>query len=109
MMKRHMHTPRRAAQEQRIRRLNHTARGLMADPDVVWHAALTLSGTEYPTQRALRHWQARSYLPLCRRWRRVNRYARSKALIAYPAIAGCLFVGFHRGRERWFDIFRSIP
>ena len=109
MMKRDTHTPRRALQEQRIRHANRAARSLMADPDTVWSAALTLSGAEYRAQRALRHWRACGYLPLCRRWRRVNRYARGKTLIAYPAIAGCLFVGFHRGRERWFDVFRSIP
>lgn len=98
----------RASLEHGARRMNRTARDRMLNADVVWYALFALSGKEFVTQRALRHWDAYAYLPLCRKWRRLNRYRREKVKVAYPAVAGCLFVGFERGRERWFDIFRAV-
>lgn len=88
--------------------MNKTARSRMQNDGVVWYVVFVMTGKEYLTQRMLSNWGASVYLPLCRKWRRLNRYTRDKTKIAYPAVAGSLFVGFERGQERWFDIFRSI-
>ncbi len=108
MKRREQARRRRAPLEQGARRMNKTARDQMLNPDIVWYAVFVLSGKEFPAQKVLRHWAACIYLPLCRKWRRLNRYKRDKIKIAYPAVAGCLFVGFERGQESWFDIFRSV-
>ena len=94
---------RHASRERGARRMNREARDLMGRADMAWYTVFVRAGREFRVQRILHGWGA-CYLPLCRRWRRVNRYRREKARIADPAIAGCLFMGVERGRERWFDL-----
>jgi len=100
---------RRKSLEQGARRMNRTARSQMQDADVFWFVVFTMAGKEFVTHRMLNRWGAIAYLPLCRKWRRVNRYRREKIKIAYPAIAGCCFLGLRGGQEPWFELFRSVP
>lgn len=100
---------RRKSLEQGARRLNRSARDKMRRPDMVWFVVFALSGQEFAAQKLLRHWGASAYLPLRSKWRRLNRYQRVKERVAYPAIAGSLFVGFPSHEVPWFDIFRSLP
>ncbi|MCR9236177.1 MAG: hypothetical protein NXI17_05855 [Alphaproteobacteria bacterium] len=100
---------RREALEQGARRTNREARASMVDTDRVWYAGFVLSGKEFIAQKLLKRVGAVPYLPLCQKWRRVNRYRREKVRIAYPAIAGSLFLGFERGQENWYEVFQRAP
>ena len=98
----------REALERGARRMNRTARNAMRDPNIDWYVVFALSGKEFLVQQGLRTFSPAVYLPMRWHWRIVNRTTRVKARIAYPAIAGWLLVGFERGQERWFEIFRSL-
>ena len=102
-------TDRRKSLEQGARRLNQSAYRQMQRSEQVWYVLLLRSGHEFVVQRILHSFKAETYLPMCRKWRRVNRFKREKTKIAYPAIPGCIFVSFPSGVEPWFEIFTQIP
>lgn len=101
-------TDRQKSLEQGARRLNKSAREKMNHPEMVWYVVFVIAGREYIVQKVLKHWGAQVYLPLCTKWRRVNRFKREKERIAYPAIAGSMFVGFPNDNVDWFGMFTEV-
>jgi len=87
------------------RRMNKAGRERMPDPCVHWYVGFAASGKEFVAQKQLEEWGALTYLPLSRRWRKVNRYKKVKERFAYPALAGCVFIGIPEGHEDWFGLF----
>jgi len=99
---------RRQAIEQGAKRSNRAARTDMMKPDIRWYAVLVRSGKEFIAQKMLRRYGCAVYVPMSRKWRRLNRYKQEKTKIAYAALPGMVFVGYAEGEERWFDIFSNI-
>lgn len=106
--KRQVHKERRhEAQERWARKRNGWAQEAMVNPLINWFVIFVLSGHEFQAQRILDKWGARAYLPLCAKWRRLNRYQKSKIKISYPMTAGCMFLGLRPDQERWLELFQT--
>lgn len=87
-------TDRRKNLEQCAHRINRAARNAMKNQHAEWYAIFAMAGKEMQVHRALRSWDGvTSFLPLRRKWHRVNRYSKEQVGVARPAIAGCLLVG----------------
>ncbi|MDC9701518.1 MAG: transcription termination/antitermination NusG family protein [Alphaproteobacteria bacterium] len=99
---------RRESLGQGAQKINKTARTQMKNPNIFWYALLVRSGKEFLAQRISQQGGAYVYLPLCWKWRRLNRYKREKSKLAYPALPGCLFIGFESGKEEWLCLVRSV-
>lgn len=91
-----------------VRQSNHQAKTLMQQDNVLWYVLLIMSGKEYLAHQLLTRMQCVAFLPVQRKWHRVNRYRREKVKTSYPAIPGCLFIGFTKGTERWLEIFSLL-
>ena len=99
-------TPRRPSLERYARLWNGVARERMRDGDIAWFAVFVPCGKEFAVQRMLSRKGLFVYLPLCRKWRRLNRYSRTKVRLAYPAIAGCVFLGVRGHHTAPLEVFR---
>ena len=102
-------TDRRKSLEQGARRINKTAKTLMHDPDFVWFVMFTMAGKEFIAQKMLTRFGLVNYLPLHRKWRRVNRTTKEKRRFAYPALSGCLFVAAPKWWADWDRLFDLTP
>lgn len=98
--------PKRRNLEERARRLNTQAQTAMQS-NLRWVVGFVMSGKELPVQSRLCSKDYKVYVPLQQRYRRKNRFVRGKDRVAYPAIAGQLYIGMHATDERWYDLFTS--
>ncbi len=98
--------PKRRNLEERARRLNTQAQTAMKS-DLLWLVGFVMSGKELACQSRLCSMDFKVYVPLQQRYRRKNRFVRGKERVAYPAIAGQLYIGIHENDIRWFDLFNS--
>lgn len=98
--------PKRRNLEERARRLNTQAQTAMHD-HLHWVVGFVMSGKELACQSRLCSKDFKVYAPLQQKYRRSNRYVRGKERIAYPAIAGQLYIGMSDSDERWYELFNS--
>ncbi|MEG9884803.1 MAG: transcription termination/antitermination NusG family protein [Hyphomicrobiales bacterium] len=86
---------------------NQAAQRAMSNPSIEWYGVLGRSGKEFVAQKVIARAGACAWLPLHTKWRLQNHFSRAKIKIAYPVIAGCLFVGFKAGHEDWWAVRRK--
>ena len=70
-----------------------------------WYALRTPAQKEFVAQEILTQKGLVTYCPTDKRWRKRNRYTKTKELIGYAMIPRTVFVGFEPGVPLWFDIF----
>lgn len=98
--------PKRRNLEDRARRLNTQAETAMHE-NLHWVVGFAMSGKELACQSRLCSLDFKVYVPLQQRYRRKNRFVRGKERVAYPAIAGQLYIGMNDSDERWYELFNS--
>ncbi|MEM6681368.1 MAG: transcription termination/antitermination NusG family protein [Pseudomonadota bacterium] len=94
--------------EQGALRINRAAKSAMTDQQIDWFAVLVMSGKEFIAQRQIVRFGPVAFVPITRRYRRINRTVKTKKRLAFAAISGMVFVGVQRGAKPWYDIFSSI-
>lgn len=80
----------------------------MSKPVILnWYALIVPPGKEYVAALLLeRRWGCRTYVPTETRWRRRNRYCKSKEEFAFAVAPRYVLAGFS-GLPRWFDVLTS--
>lgn len=71
-----------------------------------WYALRTPAQKEFIAQEILTQKGLVTYCPTDKRWRKRNRYTKTKQLIPYSMIPRTVFVGFKPGVPLWFDLFQ---
>jgi transcription antitermination factor NusG len=73
-----------------------------------WYALLVAPQKEFVAQKILRRYGLRTFVPVRREWRRVNKFTADKLLRAFPLAPRYVFAGFKPGVPLWFDLF-ALP
>lgn len=75
----------------------------MSDDDLHWYALDVVRQKEYVAGFIFQRMGCFSFIPTETRWRKRNRYTKSKAEVAFAALPGVIFVGFP-GPPNWFQV-----
>lgn len=79
--------------------------GLLARaPGLDWYALVVPPQREVLTQEILDRLGFATFVPVERRWRRRNKFAKAKELIAYALAPRYVFLGLEPGDTPWWDL-----
>jgi transcription antitermination factor NusG len=73
------------------------------DDELHWYALDVVRQKEYVAGHLLQRMGCVTFIPTETRWRKQNRFSKSKKEIAFAALPGVVFVGFD-GAPKWFDV-----
>lgn len=76
--------------------------------DLEWYALRVPPQKEFIAQEILTRRGIVTYCPTDRRWRRRNRYHKTKELVPYTLLPRLVLVGFIPGVPAWFNLF-NLP
>src|SRR5687768_12092164 len=71
-----------------------------------WYALLVPPQKEFVAQQILHDRGLSTFVPVERKWRRRNKFAKVKELIEYALAPRYVFVGFRPDETLWFDLSR---
>jgi transcription antitermination factor NusG len=70
-----------------------------------WYALLVPPQKEFIAQRILHAKGLPTFVPVERKWRRKNKFTKTKELKTYALAPRYVFIGFRLGERLWFDLF----
>jgi transcription antitermination factor NusG len=88
-----------------VLRKHRVAQSLDKAADLSWFALVVPPQKEFLAQEMLHDLGLATFVPAERKWRRRNKYAKNKELIAYALAPRYVFVGFRPGERLWFELF----
>jgi transcription antitermination factor NusG len=88
-----------------VLRKKRVAQSLERAADLCWFALVVPPQKEFLAQEMLHDRGLATFVPAERKWRRRNKYAKVKELIAYALAPRYVFVGFKPGESLWFELF----